>query len=267
MVNIVCCIKQVPNTDNVKFDWSKGSLIRTNIENILNPDDIHAIELALQIKEAAGGKITVITMGPLQAEEVLREAYSYGADRCVLISDPAFAGSDTLVTSKILHRAIKKLETKSDKVDIIVTGFETLDGNTSQVSYQLSEFLLYPHFTKVHKIDIQGRIAIIERLYGHEYQKVKVNLPILIAATRENNKVRYPTLLGIKTCFEKKIEILTMKDIGGTEDEYGLKGSPTITLKGEITEHKRKREVFEGSIDEKIDKLIAKLKKYELVKF
>jgi len=131
----------------------------------------------------------------------------------------------------------------------------------------LSEFLLYPHFTKVHKIDIQGRIAIIERLYGHEYQKVKVNLPILIAATRENNKVRYPTLLGIKTCFEKKIEILTMKDIGGTEDEYGLKGSPTITLKGEITEHKRKREVFEGSIDEKIDKLIAKLKKYELVKF
>jgi electron transfer flavoprotein beta subunit len=267
MVNIICCVKQVPNTDNVKFDWSKGSLIRTNIENILNPDDIHAIELALQIKEASGGKITVITMGPPQAEEILREAYSYGVDRCVLITDSAFAGSDTLVTSKILHRAIKKLESKSEKFDIILTGFETLDGNTSQVSYQLSEFFHIPHITKVHKIDIQSKNAIIERLYGHEFQKIKVELPILIAATRENNKVRYPTLLGIKTCFEKKIELLTLKDIGGTAEEYGLQASPTITLKGDITEHKRKREAFEGTIDEKIDKLVAKLKKYELVKY
>jgi len=109
MKNIVVCVKQVPNTDKVEFDWEKGVLIRENIDSIMNPDDQHAIELALSFKEKYGGKITVITLGPAKAEEILWEAYAYGVDDCILISDESFSGSDTLITTKILSRCITKL--------------------------------------------------------------------------------------------------------------------------------------------------------------
>lgn len=262
MLNIIICIKQVPNTDKVRFDWKRGSIVRKNIESIMNPDDLHAIELGLRLKEKFKGKITVITMGPPQAEAVLREAYAMGVDKCILISDKRFAGSDTLITSKVLQKAISKI----GNFDMILTGFETIDGNTGQVSYQLAEMMEIPHLTQVNNVEIKDKIAIIKRLYGHEYQKVKVTLPVLIAASKETNTVRHPRLKDIKECFEKEIETITLEDIGGTEEDYGLKASPTITLEGEIFKHKRKREVFSGTTDEKIDSLIKKLMKYGILK-
>lgn len=262
MVEIFVCIKQVPNTDNVKFDWKKGALIREGIENIMNPDDYHALEMALQLKEKYGGSITAITLGPPQAEEILRGAYAMGVDKCVLITDKRFAGSDSLVTSKILSRAIQKL----GEFDFIITGFQTIDGATGQVSYQLSEIFKIPHLTQVNNIQLEGKCIIVNRLFGHEYQKVKLSLPVLIAAKRESNKVRYPKLIDIKTSIEKKIIILTMDDIGGRPEEYGFAGSPTITLEGEIIQHKRKQQKFEGSIDEKVEQVVMKLKKYGFLK-
>ena len=257
-LNIIVCIKQVPSTDKVNFNWKTGSLIRDNIENILNPDDRNAIELALEIKEKYGGKVIAITLGPPQAEEVLREAYAMSVDHCILITDKNFAGSDSLVTSKILTRAINKI----GKFDIIITGFQSIDGSTNNVSYQIAELLKIPHFTQIDEIKIENNSVLVSRLYGHEYQKVKSNLPILIATKRESNIVRYLKLINIKKSFEKEIEVWNMDDIGGTENEYGFKGSPTITLKGELITQKRKKQEFQGTIEEKANALILKLKKY-----
>ncbi|MHA1340887.1 MAG: electron transfer flavoprotein subunit beta/FixA family protein [Promethearchaeota archaeon] len=263
-LNIIVCIKQVPATEKIKFNWKTGSLVRENIESIMNPDDRHAIEMALEIKEKFEGKtkITAITLGPPQAKEVLWEAYVMGADHCILITDERFKGSDTLVTSKILMRAIKKI----GNFDIIITGFETIDGNTAQVHYQLAELLDIPHLTQIDDIEIEGNSTTISRLYGHEYQKVKTNLPILIATKRESNLVRYLKFIDIKKCFEKKIQIWTMEDIGGSEEDYGFKGSPTITLQGDIITHVRKRQEFKGTLDEKVNMFIQKLKKYGFLK-
>ncbi|MBD3352633.1 MAG: electron transfer flavoprotein subunit beta [Candidatus Lokiarchaeota archaeon] len=263
MLKIIVCIKQVPNTDNVQFDWKKGALVRKGIENITNPDGLHAIEQALAIKEQYESHITAITMGPPQAEETLREAYALGVDNCVLITDKRFAGSDTYITSKILHKAIKHL----GNFDIVITGFETLDGGTSQVSYQLAEFFDIPHFTQVDRLEISGTSVIIQRLYGHEYQKVKTDLPMLIAVKKELNSVRHARLIDIKVSFDKKITILNMEDIGGSAEEYGFSASPTKTLEGEVVRHKRKQERFEGTSVEKIEKLVGKLKKYGIIKY
>lgn len=262
MLRIVVCIKQVPITDRVSFDWKNGGvLIRENAESVMNPDDLHAIELALQLKEQHGGEVVAICLGPPQAEEILREALAFGVDRCVLITDDKFRGSDTYATTKILHNSIKKL----GKFDIIITGFKTIDGGTAQVSYQLAERFKIPHITKIHKIEIIDKTATIERLFGHEYQKVKADLPILLAINSDTNKVRHMRLYNIKDCIEKEIVKWKIDDITGTESEYGLKGSTLITLKGEIVSHKRKHQIFTGTIDDKIDKLISKLKKYGVI--
>lgn len=263
MLHIIVCIKQVPDTHKVKVDSENSTLIRGSIENKINPDDLHAIEMALYLKGKYNSIITVITMGPLHAEDVLREAFSLGADKAVLISDSRFAGSDSLITSKILSRAISKL----GRYDIVITGVEAIDGNTSNVGYQLSEFLNIPLITQIHAIEIKDDIAVIERLYGHEYQKIKVGLPILLAVDKDANRVRFSRLVDIKTSFEKDFTLITMDDIGGIEDEYGLKGSPTMVLKTESFFHKREHELIDGSLNEKIETFIHKLKKHNILRY
>ncbi len=147
MLRIIVCIKQVPDTDRVRIDKKNGTLVRESISTIINPDDLHALEMALYLKEHYGAEITALTMGPVHAEDVLREAYACGVDKAVLVSDEKFAGSDALATSKILSRAIKHL----GDYDVIITGVEAIDGNTSIVPFQISEFahepplLIYPN--------------------------------------------------------------------------------------------------------------------------
>lgn len=263
MLDIAVCIKQVPGTDTIRVDPKGGTLVRTEGESIINPDDLHALETALSLRERYGGTITALSMGPPKAEELLREAYSLGADRCVLVSDPRFAGSDALVTSKILYRAIHLL----GEFSIVVTGVESLDGNTSSVPFQLSELLGMPLVTQIHRLELAGGSLHVERLYGHEYQKIQIDPPVLLAVNRETNVVRFPSLADIKTCFERAVEVLTMDHIGGSEDEFGIKGSPTRVLESEVFAHRRKREVIEGDTAEKIDALVAKLKKHDVIRF
>jgi electron transfer flavoprotein alpha/beta subunit len=263
MLSIVTCIKQVPDTQRAVFDPATGALVRSMTGNIMNPDDLHALETALTLRDACGGSITAVSMGPPQAADVLREAYAFGVDRCVLITDQRFAGSDSIVTGRILSRAITRL----GAFDVVVTGFEAIDGNTSHVSFQLSEYLSMPLITQIHSIQVAGGHAVIERLYGHEFQKIRVSLPICIAAGRGSNRVRIPSLADINTCEEREIAVLTMDDIGGSEDEYGVAGSPTVVIETETFSHVRGREQLDGTVQEKADLLVQRMKKHNILRY
>lgn len=263
MLSIIVCIKQVPDTQKAVFDPRTGVIDRSGTENIMNPDDLHALEMALTLKDEYGASVTAVTMGPPQAADVLNEAHALGVDRCVLVTDVRFSGSDSLVTSMVLARAIAKL----GPFDIVVTGREAIDGNTAHVGFQLSEFLGIPLLTQIHKFQIEDGSAVIERLYGHEYQKIRVRLPILIAVNRHANRVRIPRLADIKTCADEPIIRMSLEDIGGTEDEYGTAGSPTIVIETEIFSHKRGKEMLSGDMNEIIDALVHKLKKHNILRY
>jgi len=263
MLSIAVTIKQVPDTQKARFDPKTGTIDRSGTESIMNPDDLHALEMALSIKDRFGAVITAITMGPPHAIDVLDEAYALGVDSCVLVSDPAFAGSDSLVTSKTLSSAICKL----GALDIVITGCEAIDGNTGHVGFQLSEYLDMPLITQIHKFDVCDGHAVIERLYGHEYQKIKVEFPFLMAIGKNSNRFRIPRLADINACLDKKIITFSMKDLGGTTMEYGSAGSPTVVIETELFSHKRTREVFSGSPGDKADLLVHKLKKHNILRY
>ncbi len=263
MLQVVVCIKQVPDTQKASFDPQTGVIDRSGVDNIMNPDDLHALEMALSIKDTCGADITAVTMGPAQAVDVLCEAYALGVDNGVLISDPRFAGSDSLITSKVLSRAITRL----GSFDIVITGCEAIDGNTAHVGYQLSEFLGIPLMTQIHNFQIDSGHAIIERLYGHEYQKIRVRLPLLLAIGKNSNRVRTPRLCDLKTCTDRAVRTISMDDIGGSGQEYGAAGSPTVVIDTEIFSHRREREVFAGDCSEKADMLIHKLKVHNILKY
>ena len=263
MLNIAVCVKQVPDTGKVRIDPADGTLVREGAGTMMNPDDLHAVEAALDLKERFRGTVTVFTMAPPAAREVLIQAMAMGADRAVLVSDPAFAGSDTLVTGRILSLAIGKTGT----FDIIVTGVESIDGNTGSVGYQLSEFLDMPLLTRIHSIEVAGKCVHVERLYGHEYQKIEVELPVLLAVNRQTNTHRHPGLAAVNLAFEKDIQVLTMDEIGGSADDYGIKGSPTMVVNYESLSHKRNRVVLEGSLDEKVDAFMTVIRKHGILRY
>ena len=263
MLKIVVCIKQVPDTLNAVFDPKTGAIDRSGTENIMNPDDLHAIEMALSIKDKYGARITALTMGPLPASDVLAEAYALGVDECVLVSDRRFAGSDTLVTARILSRVLSI----RGGFDIVITGVEAIDGNTSHVGFQLSEFLRIPLVAQIHEFQLENGRALIERQYGHEYQKIRVPLPLLLAVGKKINRVRIPRLSDIRCCADKPIVTVTMEDIGGSPEDYGSAGSPTVVLQTEIFSHKRGREILEGGLNDTVDTLIHKLKKHDILRY
>ncbi|MBM6860004.1 electron transfer flavoprotein subunit beta/FixA family protein, partial [Clostridium saudiense] len=164
-MNIVVCLKQVPDTTVVKIDPVKGTLIREGVPSIINPEDKHALEAALQIKEKKGAHITVISMGPPQAKEALREALCMGADEAILLTDRAFGGADTLATSKTLAAAIKTLD-----YDIIFAGRQAIDGDTAQVGPEIAEHLEIPQVTYVQNVEFDGNDLIVNRALEDGYE-------------------------------------------------------------------------------------------------
>jgi len=262
-MNILVCVKQVPDSHKAKIDRKTGVLLRTADDSVMNPDDAHAIELAVSLKERYGASVVAMTMGPEHATDVLYEACALGADHAVLVSDARFAGSDSYVTGKILARSIKHL----GDYDLIITGVEAIDGSTASVGYHIAEYLDIPLVRQINKIDIAQGHARLERLYGHEYQQVKVKLPFVMCADKETNEVRFPTLSDISRCYEKHIHRLSMENIGGKEEEYGLAGSPTIVVSSESFSHSRAREKIEGTPEEKADHLIHELKRHDILKY
>jgi len=222
-VNIVVCIKQVPDTNEVRLDPVTGTLIRDGVPSIINPDDKAGLEAALQIKEETGAKVIVISMGPPQADAVLREAMAMGADEAYLVTDRAFGGADTLATSTTLAAAIKTLE-----YDLIIAGRQAIDGDTAQVGPQISEHLDIPNVSYAEGITVDGNAVIVKRQYEDRYHTVKVQMPCLITALGEMNKPRYMTPGGIFDAYRtKEVKILTRANLDVADESIGLKGSPT----------------------------------------
>jgi electron transfer flavoprotein alpha/beta subunit len=222
-VEILVCIKQVPDTAEVKIDPITNTLIRQGVPSIVNPFDKNALEAALQLKDKHGGKVTVISMGPPQAKDALKECLAMGADQAILISDRAFGGSDTLATSYTLAAAIRKIGT----YDMIFCGKQAIDGDTAQVGPEIAEHLGIAQITYVAKIEVDGDAVSVEREYEEGYGIIKAKLPLLISVVKSINEPRYPTIKGTMKANRAEIPVWTMADLEVDEQKLGLKGSPT----------------------------------------
>ena len=258
-MDIIVCIKQVPDTTDVKIDPRTGTLIREGVPSIINPDDKHAIEDGLRLREKYGGKVTVISMGPPQAEEALREALAMGVDESILLCDRAFAGADTLATSYTVATGIKKI----GKYDLILCGRQAIDGDTAQIGPQMAEFLDIPQVTYVQKLSVEpeNKKLTAERGLEDGYERIETSLPALLTVIKDLNKPRYPSVRGIVEAYrEKKVIVWTAKDIEAEEARIGLDGSPTTVKRTFAPEPKGKVEMLKGDVDGLVNGLIGRLR-------
>jgi len=260
-MNIAVCIKQVPDTTDVRIDPQTNTLIREGVQSIINPFDMYAIEEAVRLKERFGGTATVITMGPPQAADALREAISMGIDEAIHLSDRAFAGSDTWATSLILAKAIEKMGT----VDLVICGKQATDGDTAQVGPGIAAHLDLPQATYVRRVDsvhldTVPRIMVLERLLEEGYEIMELQLPALITVVKEINEPRLPSLKGKMKARKAEITVWGNKDLQIPEQKVGLKGSPTQVVKIFTPPQKEGGKVFTGEAEETVASLVAELK-------
>lgn len=257
-MKIIVLMKQVPNTTNMLIDKEKGTLIRTGVESIMNPDDTDAFETALQIKDKIGATIIVMTMGPTQAEAMLRECFARGADECVLISDKAFAGSDTWATSNTLSAAIQRYNP-----DLICAGRQAIDGDTAQVGPQIAERLNIPQITYVSElIDIKANSITVKKEYEDFTEIIKASLPVLITTLDPTNPLRQMNVTDTWNAYTKPITYLTNQDLKLESHMIGLNGSPTQVRKtftrsvsGDIT-------LITSSKEEAVNSILSALSPY-----
>ncbi|MBF0538257.1 MAG: electron transfer flavoprotein subunit beta/FixA family protein [Nitrospirae bacterium] len=255
-MKIIVCIKQVPDTAEVKINPQTNTLIRDGVPSIINPYDMHAIEAALTIKEMEGASVTVLTMGPPQAETALRDAVAMGADEAVLLTDRAFAGSDTWATACALSGAIKTLG-----CDLIICGKQAIDGDTAQVGPAVAEFLNIPHVAYVSRlISLNNDTITVRRLMDDGYDVVEVSLPALITVVRELNQPRMPSLKGKMRAKKLEIKRLGHTDIGVSPRDVGVDGSPTQVKNIFAPEVKKDRKVLQGTVEHQVEELAEALK-------
>ncbi|MBQ0082965.1 MAG: electron transfer flavoprotein subunit beta/FixA family protein [bacterium] len=255
-MKIVVCIKQVPDTTDVKINPQTGTIIREGIPSIMNPDDKGGLELALRLKDEFGAHVTVITMGPPQADAVLREAYAMGVDRAILLTDRAFAGADTLATSHALAFALNCIEH-----DLIITGRQAIDGDTAQVGPQIAEHLKLAQISYVADARFDGKDKFtVKKELEDGYQMLEVYTPCLFTVLASAIKPRYMSVRGICEAFDKEVEIWTVANINADPEKLGGKGSPTRVKKSFAKALKQPGEVKEGTPEELVDIIVAKLK-------
>lgn len=263
-MNIIILIKQVPDTTEVKLDPKTGSLIREGVESIINPDDLHALEAAINLKETNGGKITAISMGPPQAIDAISEAIGMGADEGILLSDRAFSGADTWATSFTLGKAIEVV----GKYDLVLCGRQAIDGDTAQIGPQVADYLGIPQVSYVYRIEeVEKEHIVVRRRLEDGFELIKSPLPALLTVIGELNTPRYP-LVGrlIDACKEKaQIKVWNAADIGVKTSEVGLEGSLTLVIKTFAPKFKRQGEVLEGNTKQAVQALIGKLRENRLV--
>ncbi|PRR82735.1 electron transfer flavoprotein subunit beta/FixA family protein [Clostridium vincentii] len=259
-MNIVVCIKQVPDTAVVKIDPKTGTLIRDGVPSIMNPEDKHALEAALQLKETHGAKVTVISMGLPMAKAVLREALCMGANEAILLTDRCLGGADTLATSKALAGVIAKLD-----FDIVLAGRQAIDGDTAQVGPEIAEHLNIPQVTYVQEIKVEGNSLIVKRALEDGYQVVEVKTPCLLTAIEELNEARYMNVADIFATNDDMIKIMTADDIDVDKAELGLKGSPTKVKKSMTKEVKGKGEIVRESPKNAAYYVVGKLKEQHYI--
>ena len=262
-MNIFVCVKQVPDTTIIKIDPVTNTLIRTGVSSILNPFDAEALETALRIKDQRDAKVYVISMGPNQAIAILRESLALGADGAYLVSDRVFGGSDTLATSYILSSAIKAVEEKVGKADLILTGKQAIDGDTGQVGPEISEHLGIPQITYVCGVkELAGNKAVICREAEDAVDILEVQTPAVLSVSAIEGSLRYPTIISIDESYDKEITVLSSANMTVDNARIGLTGSPTNVKKSYTPEVNTTTLVIDGNTnDEKVDKLVGYLKK------
>ena len=260
-MNIIVCIKQVPDTTDIRIDPETNTLIRSGVVSIINPFDMYAIEEGIRLKEKFGGKVTILTMGPPQAEDALREAISLGADEAILVSDRAFAGSDTWATSYTLSKAIHKI----GDYDLIICGKQAIDGDTAQVGPGISAHLDIPQIAYVKKIEnvslgTSSGYMRAERMTEEGYEIIESSLPCLITVVKEINEPRLPSLKGKMKAKKFEIKKWGAKDLDVDPDLIGLNGSPTKVVRIFTPPPRKKGQILEGDAKEVSEKLVALLK-------
>ncbi|OIO40318.1 MAG: electron transfer flavoprotein subunit beta [Candidatus Omnitrophica bacterium CG1_02_49_10] len=256
-MNIVVCIKQVPDTTDVKINPETNTLMREGVDSIINPFDMYAIEEAMRLKERLGGKVTVISMGPPQVESALREAISMGADEAILISDRALAGSDTWATSLSLAKAISKI----GDYGLVICGKQAIDGDTAQVGPGIATHLDIPQVAYVKKIEnIDDKKAKVERMVEDGYEVLETPLPCLFTVVKEINEPRLPSLKGKMRAKSAEIKKWGIKDLGLETSDVGIEGSPTRVVKIFAPKPREGGQVFSGDKDEIVSKVVELIK-------
>lgn len=262
-MNIVVCIKQVPDSTQVKVDPKTGTLIRAGVPSILNPYDHYALEQAIKLKNNNGARISVISMGPPQAVAVIRLALALGADRGVLLSDRAFAGSDTWATSYAIAQGIKKL----GKVDLVLCGQMAIDGDTAQTGPGIAYHLGMPQLTFCTEVDSDDNNVTVKRLMEGGHQDVAAQMPVLVTMTMPHDyNAKYPSFLQAFHAQDKQTEVWSAEDINAEVEKLGINGSPTRVGRIFPPPQRAAGEMFNGSAAELAERFIDILKKESILK-
>ncbi len=261
-MKIIVCIKQVPDTEDVKTDPKTGNLIRDGVQATINPFDMYAIEEAVRLKECRGGNVMALTMGPPTSEHSLKYSMALGADEAVLLSDRAFAGADTLATSYSLSKAIEKI----GKYDVIFCGTKTTDGDTGQVGAGIAEFLGIPviyYVTGIRKCTTDR--LLVERLMEDRIQIIRVKTPCVLSVVKGINRPRLPSMGEKIEADKKEVTILDAKAVGAKKEYIGLDGSPTKVLKVFAPPKRDRGEILLGDPKKAVKRLVDFLLEKKLV--
>ena len=259
-MNIVVCIKQVPDTTEVKINPVTGTLIRDGVPSIINPDDKGGLEVALQLKDKYGAHVTVITMGLPQADAVLREAFAMGVDKAILLTDRKLGGADTLATSNALAGALRTMD-----VDLIITGRQAIDGDTAQVGPQIAEHLGLPQVSYVVGLDVKDGKYIVKKETEEGYQMLEVEGKCVLTTLASAFKPRYMSVAGIVDAYDREVEIWGADKIDVDDSKIGKAGSPTNVYKSFTKELKPAGEKFEVEPEEAVELIVAKLKEKHII--
>ncbi len=259
-MNIIVCAKQVPDTTEIKIDPVKGTLIRDGVPSIMNPDDKGGLELALRLKEQHGATVTVVSMGPPQADVMLREALAMGADRAILLSDRRFAGADTIATSYALAGCIKTLD-----YDLIIAGRQAIDGDTAQVAPEMAEHLGLPQVSYVIDAQKTDHGFVVKKENEDSVQTLEVDGKCVLTVLASAFSPRYMTVEGIIDAYNKEVEVWSADRIDVEENKLGLKGSPTKVFRSFPKALKEPGEVHEVSEEEAVELIVARLKEKHII--
>jgi len=261
-MNIIVCIKQVPGTTEVKINKETNTLMRDGVESIINPFDTYAVEEGVRLRERFGGKVTALTMGPPQAENALRETIEVGVDEGILVSDRAFAGSDTLATSYVISKAIAKI----GEYDLVIVGKQTMDGDTGQVGPGVAERLGIPFIGYVSEVmGIADGVMKAKRMIDEGHEIVETPIPCVISVSKEINIPRLPSIRGKMKAKSAKFANWSAAEIGIEENKVGTAGSPTWVMQIFSPQRECRSEILEGDSAQKVAVLCERLSEVKVI--
>ena len=262
MMKILVCIKQEPETTEIRIDPVTKTLIREGVPAIMNPDDKGGLEFALRLKDRFGAEVTVVTMGIPAAEIILREAFAMGADRAILLTDRKLGGADTLATSKQLAGVARQLEW-----DLIIAGRQAIDGDTAQVGPEISEHLGIPQITYVAGLEYNPatQVYTVTRETEDGHQVLEFKGKALLTCLSSAVKPRYMSVGGIVDAYGKEVEVWGADRLGLPDEELGLKGSPTKVVKSFTKELKAPGQIHEVDPEAAVELIVAKLKEKHII--